>query len=162
MQPDDLRSKSFFVTLRSQSEDTMEFHFEHMSSQFRKFSKFFISIFLLNFILVNCHSGNHEEKNSLTAAYPWKQDVTIEKNYVAQVKAIQRIEVRAFEKGYLTNIYMDEGKVVKKGQKLFQVMPMLVNAQYEKAKAEYESTSIEYENTEKLLRKTWFRKRSYH
>ncbi|MCW7488312.1 efflux RND transporter periplasmic adaptor subunit [Leptospira meyeri] len=130
----------------------MKFLLERKNSHFPNILIFFISIFLLNFILVNCHSDNHEEKNSLMAAYPWKQDVTIEKSYVAQVKAIQRIEIRAFEKGYLTNIYMDEGKVVKKGQKLFQVMPMLVNAQYEKAKAEYESTSIEFENTEKLFK----------
>ena len=111
------------------------------------------TVFLISFLfLINCHGQNHEDKNSLMATYPWKQDVTIDKNYVAQVKAIQRIEVRAFEKGYLTQIYMDEGGVVKKGQKLFQVMPMLVNAQYDKAKAEYESTQIEYENTEKLFK----------
>ncbi|MCW7491469.1 efflux RND transporter periplasmic adaptor subunit [Leptospira sp. 2 VSF19] len=135
-----------------QSEDTMKFSFGLKSPFSQKLSVLITYTILLNLFLVNCHSNNHEEKNSLTAAYPWKQDVTIEKNYVAQVKAIQRIEIRAFEKGYLTNIYMDEGKVVKKGQKLFQVMPMLVNAQYEKAKAEYESTSIEYENTEKLFK----------
>lgn len=135
-----------------QSEDTMEFSLEPTNSQFRKFFILIVSVTLSSFFLVDCHSRNHDEKNSLTAAYPWKQEVTIEKSYVAQVKAIQRIEIRAFEKGYLTNIYMDEGKVVKKGQKLFQVMPMLVNAQYDKAKAEYESTSIEYENTEKLFK----------
>lgn len=116
-------------------------------------SKILFSVFLIpTLLLSNCHSKNHEDKNSLMATYPWRQEVTIDKNYVAQVKAIQRIEVRAFEKGYLTHIYMDEGKIVKKGQKLFQVMPMLVTAQHEKAKAEYESTLIEYENTEKLFK----------
>ncbi|MCW7474356.1 efflux RND transporter periplasmic adaptor subunit [Leptospira levettii] len=116
-------------------------------------SKILVTVFLLtSFLQMNCHSKNHEDKNALMATYPWKQDVIIDKNYVAQVKAIQRIEIRAFEKGYLTHIYMDEGKIVKKGQKLFQVMPMLVTAQYEKAKAEYESTQIEFENTEKLFK----------
>ncbi|MBK8394642.1 MAG: efflux RND transporter periplasmic adaptor subunit [Leptospiraceae bacterium] len=129
----------------------MKLSLNHKNIYFRKLSVLIVNFLLLGLLFVNCRKHNQEEQNSLMAANPWKQDVTIEKSYVAQVKAIQRIEIRAFEKGYLTNIFMDEGKLVQKGQKLFQVMPTLVNAEYEKSKAEYESTMIEFENTEKLF-----------
>ncbi|MBN8221414.1 MAG: efflux RND transporter periplasmic adaptor subunit [Spirochaetes bacterium] len=99
-----------------------------------------------------CKHKHAEESEALSATHPWRQDVIVNREYVAQVKAIQHIELRAFEKGYLTHIYVDEGRFIKKGQKMFQVMPMLVQAHYDKAKAEYEATEIEFENTEKLFK----------
>lgn len=110
-------------------------------------------LILLSFVsAAGCKHKHHEEAEALTATHPWRQEVVVSQNYVAQVKAIQHIELRAFEKGYLTHIYVDEGRTIKKGQKMFQVMPMLVRAHYEKAKAEYEATEIEFENTDKLFK----------
>lgn len=108
-------------------------------------------ILLALLFLANCRHKEKNEGELLRAAHPWKQDVTVKQAYVAQVKAIQHTELRAFEKGYLTHIYVDEGRVIRKGQKMFQIMPMLVRAQYDKAKAEYDATEIEYENTQKLF-----------
>lgn len=99
----------------------------------------------------NCKRHDRQQGEALSAAKPWRQEVTVRQAYVAQVKAIQHIELRAFEKGYLTHIYVDEGQVIRKGQKMFQIMPTLVKATYEKARAEYEATTIEFENTEKLF-----------
>jgi membrane fusion protein (multidrug efflux system) len=83
---------------------------------------------------------------------PWRKNVDINKEYVAQIRAIQHIEIRAFEKGYLQEIYVDEGQQIKKGQKMFQIMPYLVQAEYSKAKAEYDISEIEYTQTAKLAR----------
>ncbi|MFO1469618.1 MAG: efflux RND transporter periplasmic adaptor subunit [Turneriella sp.] len=102
-------------------------------------------------LFAGCRHKHEEESEALRAARPWRQDVVVNQEYVAQVKAIQHIELRAFEKGYVTRIFVDEGRLIKKGQKMFQVMPMLVTAHYEKAKAEYEATEIEFENTERLF-----------
>lgn len=103
-------------------------------------------------IFLGCKPKHEEESEALIATKPWRQDVMVKQIYVAQIKAIQHIELRAFEKGYLTHIYGDEGRLIRKGQKMFQVMPMLLTAHYEKAKAEYESTLIEFENTENLFK----------
>ncbi|MCX7997606.1 MAG: efflux RND transporter periplasmic adaptor subunit [Leptospiraceae bacterium] len=111
-----------------------------------------IVIILSIYSLVDCKRKHVQEKPKLSATKPWRQDVSIDKAYVARVQAIQHIELRAFEKGYLTNIYVDEGKLVKKGQKMFQIMPVLVKAEYEKAKAEYDASQIEFENTEMLFK----------
>jgi membrane fusion protein (multidrug efflux system) len=111
-----------------------------------------LSLIFLGFLLVSCSKHHEEGKEKLVAVNPWKQDITLEKVYVGQVKAIQRIELRAFERGYLTNIYVDEGKYIKKGQKMFQIMPLLLRSKFEKAKAEYEASQIEFDNTEILFK----------
>lgn len=116
-----------------------------------KYFKFFYFITLGFAVFTGCRHKHEGESQALSATKPWHQDVVVKQVYVAQVKAIQHIELRAFEKGYLTHIYVDEGRLIKKGQKMFQVMPMLVNAHYEKAKAEYEANEIELENTERLF-----------
>ncbi|MCP2848833.1 biotin/lipoyl-binding protein, partial [Salmonella enterica subsp. enterica serovar Typhimurium] len=45
---------------------------------------------------------------------------------------------------------MDEGQHVKKGQLLFQIMPIIYQAEMQKAQAEVNFIDIEYQNTKKL------------
>ena len=103
-----------------------------------------------------CHTGcnsKKEEKDEEIKFFvtsPLKTDTTITREYVCQIRAIQHIEVRALEKGYLQNIYVDEGQVVKKGQMMFQIMPMIYNAEMQKAQAEADFAEIEYQNTKQL------------
>lgn len=54
------------------------------------------------------------------------------------------------EKGYLQKIFVDEGQVVKPGQRLFQILPTLYEAEFQKAQAEINFAKIEYENTKQL------------
>jgi membrane fusion protein (multidrug efflux system) len=72
---------------------------------------------------------------------------------VAQIRAIQHIEVRALEKGYLQGVYADEGQRVAKGARMFQIMPMMYQAEVQKANAEAELTEIELTNTKMLASK---------
>lgn len=81
---------------------------------------------------------------------PLLQDTTINKEYVCQIRSIQHIELRALEKGYLQDIYVDEGQFVRKGQKMFQIMPLLYQAELQKAQAEVNFVEIEYRNTKAL------------
>jgi membrane fusion protein (multidrug efflux system) len=115
-----------------------------------------LSVFLCAFSLLlgSCtKEKHHHPKTVFAVAKPWKRDLEIKQEYVAQIRAVQHIEIRAFEKGYLQNIYVDEGQLIKKGEKMFQVMPMLMQAEYDKAKAEFEISQIEYQQTEKLAKK---------
>ncbi|SFW71303.1 membrane fusion protein, multidrug efflux system [Sinomicrobium oceani] len=103
-----------------------------------------------------CHTGcsskkeKKEEATKFLVSSPIKKDTLIVKDYVAQVHSIQHIELRAQERGYLQNIYVDEGQSVKKGQLLFRIMPNLYEAELQKAQAEAEFADIEYQNTKKL------------
>jgi membrane fusion protein (multidrug efflux system) len=104
--------------------------------------------------LVGCKRAHHEEQGeSFSVTKPWRERVEITRKYVAQIRAIQHIEIRAFEKGYLQEIFVDEGQHIKKNDKMFQIMPVLMNAEFKKAKAEYDIAKIEYVNTEKLAKK---------
>lgn len=117
-------------------------------------NKKFLTIFASILITVSCnHHNEHHAKSKYFVANPWNEDVILEKKYVASLSAIQHIEIRAFEKGYLQEIFVDEGQLIKKGQKMFQVMPMILEAEYKKYKAEFDLANIEYKNTKNLQEK---------
>ncbi|GAA4447362.1 efflux RND transporter periplasmic adaptor subunit [Nibrella saemangeumensis] len=91
-----------------------------------------------------------EEQTRFLVTSPLQKDTTVIKDYVCQIHSIQHIELRALEKGYLQKIYVDEGQFVPKGQLMFQIMPMLYQAERQKAEAEVNFVGIEYQNTKKL------------
>jgi membrane fusion protein (multidrug efflux system) len=101
---------------------------------------------------VSCESKKHEEieKTTFLVTSPLKKDTLIYQEYVCLIHSIQHIELRALEKGYLQNIFVDEGQFVKKGQRIFQIMPLVYQAEAQKAQAELNSAEIEYQNTKKL------------
>jgi membrane fusion protein, multidrug efflux system len=96
---------------------------------------------------------HHHIVSEFQVTHPWRETLTIDKSYVAQINASQHIELRSFEKGYLQHIYVDEGQMVHQEQKMFQLMPMLLEAEYREAKAEYDVAQIEYQNTSTLAAK---------
>ncbi|MBI3518208.1 MAG: efflux RND transporter periplasmic adaptor subunit [Bacteroidetes bacterium] len=116
----------------------------------------FIFISLCGLLLnTSCDSKKEEkeEETKFLVTSPLKKDTTITREYVSQIRAIQHIELRALEKGYLQNIYVDEGQFVKKGQMMFQIMPLIYNAEMQKAQAEANFAEIEYQNTKQLSEK---------
>ena len=102
--------------------------------------------------LASCksHKEEKEAETKFLVTSPVKMDTSITKEYVCQIRSINHIEVRALEKGYLQHIYVDEGQLVKKGQLMFQVMPLLYQAEVQKAQAEANYAEIEYLNTKSL------------
>lgn len=113
----------------------------------------FISICLIG--LSACHKDeqDHEEAVKYVVTSPLRMDTTIVHEYVCQIHAIQHIELRAMERGYLEKILVDEGKVVKKGQLMFQIMPTIYEADFRKTEAEAKAAEIEYLNTKALADK---------
>ncbi len=91
------------------------------------------------------------EKYAVTS--PWQTDTSFTREFVAQVRSIRNIEVRSQEKGYLQNIYVDEGQSVHAGQLLFRIMPKLYEAELMKAEAEVKSAQIEQQNAQTLADK---------
>ncbi|HEV7379572.1 MAG TPA: efflux RND transporter periplasmic adaptor subunit, partial [Dyadobacter sp.] len=79
-----------------------------------------------------------------------ERDTLVIKEYVSQIKSISHIELRALERGYLQKIYVDEGQTVKKGQLMFQIMPLIYQAETQKAQAEANFAEIEFKNTKSL------------
>ncbi|HEY9116625.1 MAG TPA: efflux RND transporter periplasmic adaptor subunit [Roseivirga sp.] len=90
----------------------------------------------------------HEARFQVTS--PVRKDTLQTLNYVCQIRSSRHIELRALEEGYLEEIYVDEGQLVKKGQKMFKIMPMLYEAELQKAQAEAQVAEIEYKNAKSL------------
>lgn len=107
---------------------------------------------LLLMLFASCKSENHEKTEEVTfkVTSPVYRDTAITKDYVCQIHSIRNIELRALEKGYLQNIYVDEGQFVKKGQQMFHIMPNVYEAELQMAQAEARVAEIEYKNTRML------------
>lgn len=102
--------------------------------------------------LTSCNSKKEEKEAEETFAVtnPVRIDTSFTKEYVSQIRSVKNIEVRALEKGFLQKIYVDEGQYVKEGQVLFQILPTMYDAEYQKSKAEVKSAEIELQNTKSL------------
>lgn len=106
-------------------------------------------------LLISCShpAEQQEEAMEFLVIHPYETDTVIYKEYVAQIRSANHIELRSQEKGYLEKIFVDEGQLVKKGQLMFKLMPVLYQAEVDKAKAELEAAEIEYNNAKGLAEK---------
>jgi membrane fusion protein (multidrug efflux system) len=119
-------------------------------SQFR-----ILVLFLTCLTIWGCRKPEKAEEQAATFAVtsPLRADTEITNEYVAQIRAIQHIELRTLERGYLQEIFVDEGQLIEKGQLMFQVMPLIYQAEMTKAEAEADLANIEYKNAKLLADK---------
>ncbi|MBC6489750.1 efflux RND transporter periplasmic adaptor subunit [Flavihumibacter stibioxidans] len=97
------------------------------------------SAWILSLFIVGCKANTDNNKKQEPDEIPVVQlansDTTIYTGYVADIQAIQNVEIRAKVNGFLEQILVDEGSHVKKGQPLF-----LINvAEYTNAVAKTEA-----------------------
>lgn len=104
---------------------------------------------------LGCRHEAHvtEEAGRFVVTSPLRTNTELTKEYVAQIHAIRHIEVRALEKGYLQGVFVDEGQQVPAGRKMFQLLPLVYQAEVGKASAEADLSEIEYKNTKLLADK---------
>lgn len=116
---------------------------------------YLIAIWAISTSILSC--GHHEEEKEDDAEFivtsPIQKDTSFFKEYVAQIRSANHIELRSQEKGYLEKIYVDEGQLVNKGQLMFKLMPAIYQAEVDKAHAEMNFTEIEYNNAKGLADK---------
>ena len=71
------------------------------------------------------------------------QTTSLHREYVGNINAIRNVEIYARVKGYLEEIYVDEGQEVRKGQVLFRINDEEYQAELAKAKANLQSAIAE-------------------
>ena len=103
-------------------------------------------------MITSCQHDLHEkhDESIFIVTNPIVKDTTIYQEYVGQIHSIQHIELRTLEKGYLQAIFVDEGQFVRQGQLLFQLKPIIFQAEMNKAQAEVDFAEIEFRNTKSL------------
>ena len=94
-----------------------------------------------------------EEEGKYAVTNPVRIDTSFTKEYVSQIRSVRNIEIRAQEKGFLQNIYVDEGQFVQAGQLLFRIMPKMYEAELLKAQSEAKAAEIELQNAKTLADK---------
>ncbi len=82
----------------------------------------------------------------VTELKPQKTD--LHREYVGDIHAVRNVEIYARVKGYLEQVYVDEGKEVRKGQILFRINNEEYAAQLAKAKANLQSAIAEAKGAE--------------
>ncbi|KAA0989794.1 efflux RND transporter periplasmic adaptor subunit [Dyadobacter aurulentus] len=81
------------------------------------------------------------------------QNTKLHREYVGDIHAVRNVEIYARVKGYLEEVYVDEGKFVKKGQTLFRINNEEYEAQLAKAKANLQSAIAEAKGAELELKR---------
>lgn len=100
-------------------------------------------------IIASCKNkeNSESEENQVLHEYPvievFTKDITSKLEYVADIHAVQNVEIRARVEGYLEAILVDEGKTVTKGQALFQINQEEYQAELNRAKANLKSAEAE-------------------
>ena len=107
-----------------------------------------VSIVLL-LVLTNCKGVDNKESTASQQPreFPVIQvvakDTILHRQYVAEIMAIQNVELRARVPGFLEKIYVDEGMEVQKGQVLFKTNDQEHRAELAKAVANLLSAQAE-------------------
>lgn len=112
-------------------------------------------------LLAACSNDTKKEKEEIyLVSTPLIIDTFFNQEYVADIHAIHNVEIRARVKGFIENIYVDEGKPVKAGQILFSISNHHYLEELSKSKAllnsaiaEAKGAELEVKNTQNLVDK---------
>lgn len=124
-----------------------------------------LSLLILASLLPACQNGNSKDRQAtvldnipVLELKPMTIEVPI--TFVADIQAVQFVEVRAKVEGYVDQIYVDEGQSVRQGQNLFQLSSMeflemvnSANAKLAQAKAEAQAAQVEVDRLRILVEK---------
>lgn len=102
--------------------------------------------------------GIQEDTLQLPVVTLQRKDTVLQTAYVADIQAVKNIEIRARVKGFLEEIYVDEGRPVRKGQLLFKINDEEYKVALSRAKAaltnaiaDARSTEVEMERVKLLV-----------
>lgn len=119
---------------------------------------FIYSVFLFISCTTEKNKENKQEKFQVIS--PFIKDTTYQYEYVADINALQNVEIRTRIKGFIEDIHVDEGQFVHKGQIILSISSKEYQQNLLKAKAttkialaDLRSAEIELINIQKLLDK---------
>ena len=108
----------------------------------------------------NSKNNQAEEAVNIPVLELQPQAVEVPQTYIADIQAIQFVEVRSKVQGFVDRIFVDEGQFVQKGQTLFQLSSAEFNemvnsarAGLARAKAEQTAVKVETERLQILVNK---------
>lgn len=130
-----------------------------MNTRISAQNQYFLPFFVLAILaFVACKNkekaGSADLIPSLPVVEVVQKDTLLQTDYVADIQAVQNVEIRARVQGFLEKILVDEGKEVKKGQPLFQLNDLEYKTELAKAKAAVSNAMAEAKAAELELGRT--------
>ncbi|TNF43039.1 MAG: efflux RND transporter periplasmic adaptor subunit [Cytophagales bacterium] len=131
----------------------------------KTFAHTFLLLVIVGGLNTSCTEGNSKNnKESEAISVPvlelQPRAVEVPQTYIADIQAVQFVEVRSKVEGFVDQIFVDEGQFVNKGQKLFQLSSAEYNemvnsarAGLARAKAEQTAAKVEMERLQILVDK---------
>lgn len=115
-----------------------------------------LSLVSAGMLLVSCSKSGKEEKSidKFLVTQPMIKDTTYYVDYVTDINSVKNVEIRARVKGYLEQIYVDEGQTVHRGQVLFRISSQEYKMELLRATALLKSTIADAKAAELLLQNT--------
>ncbi|MCP9234878.1 efflux RND transporter periplasmic adaptor subunit [Lewinella sp. JB7] len=125
-----------------------------------KFSNLLLPLLFVGSVLASCT----DDDAAPTAAAPAgpqtfavltvpTQSVTIDREYPARLTGVVNSEVRAKISGYVTDVLVDEGQAVRRGQLLFRLETQALNQDAAAARANVHAAQVEVDKLEPLVEK---------
>lgn len=103
----------------------------------------YFGIPLIGLLLVSCSTEADKTTDKGNKKIPVttviEKDISLDRMYVADIQAIQNVELRSRVAGFLEKIHVDEGKFIKKGQLLFTISDEELRAEVSRAQASLNS-----------------------
>ncbi|MGB3775355.1 MAG: efflux RND transporter periplasmic adaptor subunit [Leeuwenhoekiella sp.] len=125
------------------------------------FTPFIPTLFAISFLLLSC--GKEEGSGQAGAAAQQKpqlpvisvptETVTGYTSYPTSIEGIVNAEVRAKIAGYITEVLVDEGQKVKKGQTLFKLETQSLTQDADAAQANVNAAQVEVDKLKPLVEK---------
>ena len=119
-----------------------------------------LSIISVKAFISTPNDSHTDELSEFTVGSPILEDVLFYNDYIAQLEAVQHIELKAKVSGFVEKNHVDEGEFVEKGQLLFSVFNKEYKAEHTMAEAQLKSVNaearvaeIEMENISRLVQK---------
>jgi len=116
---------------------------------------------LLSGLLGACKQSDNQtnqNKEFVPVAILHPTTIQFPRSYVADIQAIQFVEVKPKVEGFIQEVYVDEGQLVKKGQPLFRLSSdeysesvKEAEANYKQAQAQYDMAIYDVERIERLV-----------
>ncbi|MFN4147111.1 MAG: efflux RND transporter periplasmic adaptor subunit [Runella sp.] len=111
----------------------------------------------LSLWLISCKKSDNQTAQTLESyqvTSPIRIDTSYNVDYVADINSIRNVEIRTRVKGYIEQIFVDEGKPVRKGQILFGISKNEFKEELYQAKALLKSAIAEAKAAELTLQNT--------
>lgn len=122
-----------------------------------------MTLLLLPVAISSCHKSSQvreQLKDSIPVIAVRPTSVELPRSYVADVQAVQFVEVKPKVEGFVQEIFVDEGQKVKKGQPLFRLSSTEYSedvkeaeANLKQAEAEYQMAVYEAERIQRMVEK---------